>query len=130
MAVIPAEYEDLIQWDTKAFAQLALTLADGTPHVSPIWFDWDGTHIVVNTARGRVKDRVMRRKPAVALAISDPRDPYRYILIRGRVDEETEEGADEMIRRLSEKYTGNHAFTGQPGEVRVTYKILPERVTG
>ncbi len=130
MVTIPAELADLLKWETKAFANVALTLADGTPHVSPMWFDWDGTHIILNTARGRVKDRVMHRKPVVALAISDPHNPYRYILIRGSVDLETEEGADEVIRRLAEKYTGKHEFSGQPGEIRVTYTVLPERVSG
>lgn len=59
----------------QAFASLALTLADGSPQVTPIWFGWDGTHIILNTARGRVKDRVMKRGGQVALLIVDPAHP-------------------------------------------------------
>jgi PPOX class probable F420-dependent enzyme len=127
-ADIPAEFQDLLTREKRAFAHLALALADGSPHVSPIWFDWDGTHIVVNTARGRIKDRVMRRHPPVALSIVDPGDWERYLLIRGRVVEETEEGGFDRICDLSEKYRGHRNFARTPGQVRVTYKILPERV--
>lgn len=119
---------DLLAWDKKAFAHLALVLKDGTPQVTPVWFDWDGTHIIINTARGRVKDHVMSRKPQVALAISDPDDPYRYIQIQGRIVEETEEGARAMIDRLSQKYQGVD-YKWYRGETRVTYKILPEKLS-
>ncbi len=108
-------------------AFLALTLSDGSPHVTPVWFDWDGTHIVINTARGRVKDKVLKRKPKVALAIVAPDDLYNYLRIHGRVDTETEDDAYEMICRLNEKYHGKFEFARPPGQVRVTYTILPER---
>ncbi len=125
---IPAEYLDLLTREKRAFAHVALALADGTPHVSPIWFDWDGTHVVLNTARGRVKDRVMHRHPPVALSIVDPADWERYVLIRGRVVDETEQGAWDRICDLREKYQGDRNFRRVPGQVRVTYKILPEHV--
>lgn len=118
----------LLARDTLAMAYLALTLADGTPQVTPLWFDWDGTHIIINTARGRVKDKVLKKHPVVALCIAPYDDPYRYIQVRGRVVEETEEGAYEMICSLNEKYHGVYEFPKRPGQVRVTYKILPERV--
>ena len=129
MAVaIPDKLADLLAFDKKAFANLALTLRDSTPQVTPVWFDYDGEHIIVNSARGRVKDRVLSRKPAVALAISDPADPYRYMQIRGRVVEVTEEGARDMIDHLSEKYLGKlYPYYG--GETRVTYRIAPEHVS-
>ena len=76
---IPEKLKDLLAWEKKAFAQLALVKKDGTPHVTPIWFDWDGTHIIFNTARGRVKDKIMRRRALVAVSISDPADPYRHL---------------------------------------------------
>lgn len=122
-AVIP-----LLAWDARSIAFLALTLSDGTPQVTPIWFDWDGTHIIINTARGRVKDKVLRRHPMVAFAIPAPDDYYRYVQIRGRVVAETEEGGYDMICRLNEKYHGKYEFPRRPGEVRVTYKILPEKI--
>lgn len=120
----------LLAPETKAYAILALTLSNGMPHATPIWFDWDGTHIIINTARGRVKDKVMRKHPVVALCILDPSDPLRYLQIRGKVVEETEEGAFEMICKLRFKYEGDYNFPKRPGEVRVTYKILPEHVSG
>ncbi len=122
----PAQY--LLKWETKAFVYLAVSLKDGSPQVTPIWFDWDGTHVVINTARGRVKDRALARKSKVALAISDPADPYKYLQIRGSVVEETEEGGYEMICRLNEKYHGKKEYPKIPGQVRVTYKVLPEKV--
>ena len=97
MAVIPERLLDLLSDEKKAFAALALTLADGSPQVTPIWFGWDGTHLILNTARGRVKDRVMKRGGQVALLIVDPADPYRYMQIRGRVIDETEVGGYDTI---------------------------------
>lgn len=123
---IPSSRLDLLKWETKAFAFLALVLKDGSPQVTPIWFDWDGTHIIINTARGRVKDKALHRRAQVALAITAPNKMYNYLSIRGRVVEETEEGAYEMICRLNEKYHGIYEFPKKPGQVRVTYKILPE----
>jgi PPOX class probable F420-dependent enzyme len=128
MTLIPERLRDLLSPEKKAFASLALTLTDGTPQVTPIWFDWDGTHIILNTARGRVKDKVMHRGGKVALLIVDPADPYRYLQIRGRVVAETEEGAFDVICDLNLKYRGDRNYPRRPGEVRVTYTMLPERV--
>jgi PPOX class probable F420-dependent enzyme len=117
----------LLSREARAFAYLAVTLSDGTPQVSPVWFDWDGTYFIINTARGRVKDNVLARHPVVAMTIT-AEDPYRYLLVRGQVVEETEQGAYEMICSLNEKYRGKYEFPKRPGQVRVTYKILPDRV--
>ena len=126
--MIPERLIDLLSLEKKAFASLALTLADGSPQVTPIWFGWDGTHIILNTARERVKDKVMRRRGKVALSIVDPGDPYRYLQIRGRVVDETEEGAYDVICDLRLKYRGDRNYPRNPGEVRVTYRVLPEQV--
>jgi PPOX class probable F420-dependent enzyme len=128
MTTIPDKFKPLLERETKAFAFLALTLSDGSPQVTPVWFDWDGTHLIINTARGRVKDRILKKKPQVALAIVNPSNAYNYIQIRGRVAGETEEGAYDMICKLNEKYHGQYEYPKYPGEVRVTYKILPERI--
>jgi hypothetical protein len=128
MVQVPEQAQYLLKWETKAFAFLALTLSDGTPQVTPVWFDWDGARLVINTARGRVKDKVLKHKPKVALAIAAPGDLYTYLQIRGRVDTETEEGAYDMICRLNQKYHGKYEFPKRPGQVRVTYTIAPERV--
>ena len=128
MPLIPERLIDLLSPEKRAFASLALALADGSPQVTPIWFAWDGTHIILNTARGRVKDKVMRRGGKVALLIVDPSDPYRYLQIRGRVVDETENEAYDIICDLNLKYHGDRNYPKRPGEVRVTYKVLPEQV--
>ena len=126
MAAIPEKYQDLLQ--KKAFAQLATIMADGSPQVSPVWFEYDGKNILVNSAKGRVKDVNMRRDPRVGLDIQDPDNPYRHVSIRGRVIDITEKGADEHIDKLTKKYTGQEKYPYRgPGEVRVIYKIEPER---
>ena len=124
---IPEKFSDLVSRETRAFTSLALTLSDGTPQVSPVWFDYDGTHFIFNTARGRVKDKVMHRHPVVAFSIVDPADPYRYFLVRGRVVDETEEGGYEGICALNQKYHGNPDYPKR-AETRVIYKVLPEKI--
>lgn len=127
-ATIPDKCKDLLQ--KKAFAHLATVMPDGSPQVTPVWFDVEDGLIRVNSARGRVKDRNMRRTPKVALSIVDPDDPYRYLGILGRVVDVTEQGADAHIDALAKKYIGKDRYPWrQPGEVRVTYKIEPERVS-
>ncbi len=126
--IIPDTFTDLLSPAKKAFADLALTLRDGTPQVTPVWFEWDGERIIINTARGRVKDKVLHRRPVVALLINDPANPYRYLQIKGRVTAETEEGAYEQIFAMSEKYHGKKEYPRRPDEVRVIYKITPEKV--
>ena len=125
---IPDPFRDLLT--KKAFASLATVMADGSPQVTPVWFDFDGTHVRVNSAKGRVKDRNMRRNGRVALAIVDPENPYRYLAVRGRVEGITEAGADTHIDSLSKKYLGKDRYPNRrPGEVRVIYRIRPERVS-
>ena len=131
MKTIPTQYLDLFQDETRAHAFLATLMKDGSPQVTPVWFDTDGEYIFVNSAAGRIKDRNMRQRRQVALAIQDPKNPGRYIQIRGEVVEATTEGADEHADRLAGKYTGVAKYTiRQPGEQRVRYKIRPDHVTG
>lgn len=126
MAAIPEQYLDLFQ--KKSFLQLATVMPDGSPHVSPVWCEYDGRYIVVNSALGRVKDLNMRRDPRVGMDILDPDNPYRHLSIRGRVVEITEDGAFEHIEKLMRKYTDRTRFTPMhPDEKRVIYKIEPER---
>jgi PPOX class probable F420-dependent enzyme len=125
---IPEKYADLL---TKpAFANLATVMPDGSPQVTPVWVDFDGSHILFNSALGRVKDKNIRRDPRVSVAIQDPANPYRYLEVRGRVVEITEKGADDHINKLSQKYLGKPVYPfRQPGEVRVLYRIEPEHVS-
>jgi PPOX class probable F420-dependent enzyme len=126
---LPDKYLDLFADETKAFAYLSTLMADGTPQVTPVWFNTDGEYILVNTAVGRVKDRNMKARPQVALCIADPNDPYRYLQIRGRVVEHTTEGANAHIDSLARKYRGIKKYDKyRPGMVRIIYKILPESI--
>ena len=128
MAAIPDQYKDLLE--KKAFAHLGTLMKDGSPQVTPVWFDHDGTHIRINSAKGRWKDKNMRNRPQVALSIVDPDNPYRYIQIRGKVVDVTETGADAHIDSLAKKYLGQDKYPfRQPGEARVIYKVSVERVT-
>lgn len=127
-AAIPENFRDLFATATKAFANLGTIMPNGHPQVTPVWFDQDGDYLRINSARGRQKDRNMRRDSRVALAIVDPKNPYRYIEVRGRVVDVTEQGADAHIDSLAKKYLGVEKYPGRkPGEVRVSYKIEPER---
>jgi PPOX class probable F420-dependent enzyme len=122
-------YRDIL--DKKGFAHLATVGTDGRPQVTPVWVDFDGSHVRINTARGRVKDRNLAKNPQVALSIQDPDNPYRYVQIRGRVTEMTEQGADAHIDGLAKKYMGVDRYPGrQPNEKRVLVKIAPEHVQG
>jgi PPOX class probable F420-dependent enzyme len=125
---IPETYMDL--FEKKAIAALATLMADGSPQVTPVWVTYEAPFVVVNSAKGRVKDQNMRRDPRVALEIRDPDNPYRYLGIQGEVVEITEVGARDMINRLSQKYVGEATYQGPPDEVRVTYMIRPDTVWG
>jgi PPOX class probable F420-dependent enzyme len=128
---IPASHTDLLQMTKPAFAQLATVNADGTPQVTPVWVDYDGTHVLVNTARGRVKTKNLERNPRVALSISDPENPYRYVGIQGRVVEVTENGGDAHIDKMAKKYLDKDKYPfAKPGEVRVLFEIEPIAVQG
>lgn len=125
---IAEKYRDLFR--KPAFAHLATLMPDGRPQVTPVWCDLEGNTVLFNSVRGRQKDRNIRRDPRVTLCVVDPDDPYRYLEIRGRVVEITENGADAHIDRLAKKYLNldNYPYR-QPGEVRIIYKIQPERTS-
>lgn len=128
MAEIPEKFRDL--FDKKAFAHVVTMMPDDTPQVTPVWVDYDGSHVIINSARGRQKDKNLRRNPNVALSIQDPDNPYRYLEVRGRVTEITEDGADQHIDKMAKKYMGVDRYPGRsPGEVRVIYKIEPQHFT-
>jgi len=126
--VIPENYKDL--FEKKAFANLATVNADGSPQVTPVWVDYDGDYVLVNSARGRRKDKNMERNRAVALSIQDPDNPYRYLEVRGSVAEITEQDADTHIDKMAKKYIGQDKYPwSKPDEVRVIYKIKPEHTS-
>ena len=120
----PEKFLDLLNDENKAYLFLATTMPDGSPQVTPVWFNTDGEHILINSNEGRVKDKNMKARPKVAMAIMDPSTPYRYLQIRGEVVEYIREGADEHINKLSIKYD-NEPWTYQQGQKRIIYKIKP-----
>lgn len=128
---IPEEARDLL--DRPIVVALVTLMEDTQPQATPVWIDYDGTHVLVNTARGRAKDRNMEARPQVSILSIDPENPYRYLEVRGTVDEITEEGATEHISKLSKKYRGqDDYYANNPEqknkETRVIYKIKPEHV--
>jgi PPOX class probable F420-dependent enzyme len=130
MAQIPDDYLDLFQ-QKKAFAELATIMADGSPQVTPVWFDYKDGKVRVNTARGRVKARTLKSGAKVAMAILDPDNPYRYVQIRGQIATATETGADAHIDALAKKYLDKDTYPfRRPGEVRIMYEIEPVSVSG
>lgn len=120
----PEEFLDLFDPKTKAYLFLATVSARGIPQVTPVWFDHDGDHILINTNEGRIKDRNMKEYPRVAMAIQDPRDPYRYLGIQGKVVSHTTEGADEHIHLLSLRYD-NKPWKYREGQRRIIFRIKP-----
>ncbi|PPQ36159.1 PPOX class F420-dependent oxidoreductase [Rhodopila globiformis] len=125
MADIPAGFLDLLT-QKKAFASLATIQPDGSPQVTPVWFDYTNGVIRVNTAKGRVKARNLSKGAKVALSIMDPDNAYRYIQIRGTVTNETVDGADAHIDSLAKKYIGQDTYPWRgPNETRVMYEITP-----
>lgn len=126
--VIPEKFRDL--FNKRAFAALTTLMPDGSPQTTPVWVDSDGEYVIFNSAKGRQKDRNVRRDPRVALAIVDPDNPYRYLEVRGKVAEITEHGADAHIDKMAKKYLGQDKYPyRQGGEVRVIYKVRPEHTT-
>ena len=126
---IPEKYLPILT-EKKALAQLATVMPDGSPQVTPVWFFYEKGHFIVNTARGRVKDRNMKLNSLVALSIVDPDNPYSHVSLRGKIVRATEEGADASIDALAMKYLGKDKYPfRQPGEVRVIYEIEPTSVS-
>lgn len=130
LSKIPEKFHDLLKDDKQAFLELATTMSDGTPQVTPVWFNYDGDYLLINSAKGRVKDQNMRARPAVACLIVDPENPYRYVQIMGEVEEivEDKEIAERHINDLSEKYQGERGYP-IGDDVRVQYRIKPEQVS-
>ena len=115
--------------ESPNFAHLATVMPDGSPQVTPVWVDYDGEHVLINTAEGRQKPRNLRSDPRVALSVVDQGNAYAWVAIRGRVVELTHENADEHIDRLSKKYLGRDSYPARKaGEQRVIVKIEPEHV--
>jgi PPOX class probable F420-dependent enzyme len=125
MAEIPTAFHDLLT-TKKAFANLATIMPDGSPQVTPVWFDYTNGHIRVNTAKGRTKARNMQEGSRVALSILDPDNAYRYLQVRGKVVHVTEDGAVAHIDSLAKKYLGKDVYPWHNAkDVRTIFEIEP-----
>lgn len=115
----------------KQIAQLATVMPDGSPQVTPVWVDAepDGSHVLINSAEGRLKTRNTERDPRVAVSVVDAQNPYRFAIIRGEIVERRHEGADAHIDALAKKYLGQDSYPfRQPSEQRVILRIKPHHV--
>ncbi|MDH3202140.1 MAG: PPOX class F420-dependent oxidoreductase [Myxococcales bacterium] len=128
MKSIPESHADIL--NKPAFAHFSTLMSDGSPHTAPVWVDIDEGYVVINSSEGRLKDRNVRRDPRVAISLTDPENPYRSLVIRGRVVKITNEGADDHIDRMARKYMGVDSYPfRKPTEVRVLYYIEPEKIS-
>ncbi len=127
---IPKAFHDL--FERRTFAQFATVMPDGTPQVTPVWIDYDPKteQLLVNTARGRRKERNVRENPKVGVSMLDPEDPYRYVSVRGRVVKTTQEGAMEHIDTLAQRYMDREEYPhhGEEQGPRVIIRISTDRV--
>lgn len=129
MEPIPDSFLDL--FERKTVAHFATMMPDGTPQVTPVWIDVDDEgYVLVNTARNRQKDKNVQQNPKVGVSIPDPEDPYRYLSIRGEVEEVTNEGAIDHIDSLTQRYFEREEYPHHGEEVgeRVIIRIRPDRV--
>ncbi|WP_049898258.1 pyridoxamine 5'-phosphate oxidase family protein [Halococcus agarilyticus] len=130
MASIPESFHDLFERET--YAHFATVMPDGTPQVTPVWVDYDvdADRVLVNTERGRRKEQNVTRETKVGLSMVDPDDPYRFVSVRGEVDELTEDGAVEHINQLARRYMDVEEYPGLEDEegARVQIRIRPDDV--
>ena len=113
--------------DKPIYVTVATARESGPPHLTVIWADRDDTHVYINSAKGRIKDRNLRARPEVSVMAINPESPYHWLSI-----EEDPERAAEVtahIDDLAEAYLNKRPYpTRQPGEIRVKYKIEPTRI--
>lgn len=128
MPPIPDEFHDLFEKPT--IAHVTTMTPDGRPHATPVWIDYDGVEnrLLVNTERGRRKERNVANDPTVAVSMTDPGNPYRFLSVTGTVTETTTDGAREHIDVLAERYTGQDEYQNPIQTERVVLRIRPDDV--
>jgi PPOX class probable F420-dependent enzyme len=105
---LPKDVIEMIEG--KNFGYISTISPDGWPHVTPVWVDREGDTLLINSTEGRKKVNNVQKNPKVSVAITDSNNPYRWVLIKGRVKEITTDGAEEHIDRLAKKYTGRDKY--------------------
>jgi PPOX class probable F420-dependent enzyme len=112
-----------------ATCYIATTMPDGSPQLTQTWVDTDGENVVVNTVQGYQKAKNVERDPRVAVSVSDPANPSRYFVVRGRVAATTIAGGAEHIEALAQRYLGGpYPWYGGRDQVRVILTITPEKM--
>lgn len=110
---------------------IATTMTDGSPQLTQTWIDTDGQNVLINSVQGFLKVKNIERDPRVAIAVSDPDNPFRYFQVRGRVVDVTAEGGAEHIEKLSQKYLGGpYPWYGDRDQTRVIITIEAEKISG
>jgi PPOX class probable F420-dependent enzyme len=126
---IPTEFNDLLE--SKALANIATVGPKGEPQNNPVWFDWDGSHILFSQTKNRQKYQNLQREPRVAISIVDPANPYRYLEVRGKVVRIDEDPDKQFINKMAKKYLDQDVYPyNQPGDERVVIVVEPEKVPG
>lgn len=124
---VPESHVDLLE--KAGFAHIATLGPKGEPQVSPVWYDWDGSHVLISHTKERQKYPNVKREPRVALSICDPENPYRYLEIRGPVEEIKDDPEKTLIHKLAKKYMGKDQYPyDTEKDNRVIFKIKPEHV--
>jgi PPOX class probable F420-dependent enzyme len=128
MSVIPENYTDLLE--SNALANVATIGPKGEPQNNPVWFGWDGTHILFSQTKGRQKYHNLLREPRVALSIVDPTNPYRYLEIRGKVVRIDEDPDLKFINSMAKKYLNQDVYPWhKPEDERVVVVVQPEHTS-
>ena len=123
--MIPPQYLDLVE--APMFAHMATVGPDGEPQSNPVWFLWDGTHILVSLTRGRQKYRNLHAESRTALSIMDAHDPYRYLEIRCTVDSVDKDPDGAFLRCLADRYGQPWPHAVEPD--RVVLRFRPDHTT-
>jgi hypothetical protein len=128
ITMIPAEYRDLLE--TDALIHVATTGPKGEPQSNPVWFDWDGQHVRFSQTTTRQKYRNLQRDPRIAVSLVDPKNPYRYLEIRGTVIRIDDDADKAFINAMAKKYLNLDTYPyDQPGDERVIIVIEPQHTT-
>ncbi|MDA8296914.1 MAG: PPOX class F420-dependent oxidoreductase [Actinomycetota bacterium] len=126
--VIPDSHADILK--KKGFAHMATVGPRGEPQSSPVWYEWDGEHLLLSQTTGRQKYKNLQHEPRLAVSITDPDNPYRYLEIRGRVASIEDDPNNGLINALAKKYIDQDEYPWhQPGDHRVVVKLVPEHTT-
>lgn len=123
-------------FESKNFAFLATVNKDGSPQVTPVWIDLvkdntgGGRIILVNTAKGRLKHKNVSRDPRVSISMIDSEtNPYSMITIKGKVIEQTTDGANRHIDNLAKRYLSTETYPAHSADIeRIILKIEPEKI--